>query len=118
MLNNILEGVLPKTSIETPSHVDIYSMANFLAVRQHLNHESHQEIIDLTPLERAFIAARIAEQNRLDVELKNDIVCTSCLSRLYDKKIKLHVLLRNTPTITRNFEFVQLTYFYLFTVRI
>lgn len=93
-------------------------MADFLAVRQHLSYESHQENIDLTPLERAFIAARIAEQNMLDVELKNDIVCTSCLYRLYDEKIKLHVLVRNAPSIACNFEFFQLTHFYLFTVRI
>jgi len=78
VLNNILEGLVPKTSIETPSHVDIYNMAEFLAVSQHLNNESHQENIDLTPLERAFIAARIAEQNKLEAELKNDIVCNSC----------------------------------------
>ena len=75
VLNNVLEGILPKTSIETPNEIDLYSVEEFLSSSRHFGNESKEESNDLTSMERAFIASRIAEQNKLEAELRNDKVC-------------------------------------------
>jgi len=75
VLNNVLEGILPKTSIQTPNEIDLYSMEEFLSSSRHFDDKSKEKNNDLTFLERAFIASRIAEQNKLEAELTNDKVC-------------------------------------------
>lgn len=75
VLNNVLEGILPKTSIHTPNEIDLYSMEEFLSSSQQFGDESKEGNNDLTSMERAFIASRIAEQNKIEAEMKNDKVC-------------------------------------------
>lgn len=45
------------------------------ASSQQFGDESKEENSDLTPLERAFIASRIAEQKKFEAKVKNDKVC-------------------------------------------
>ncbi|CAC5388020.1 PKD1L2 [Mytilus coruscus] len=71
VLNNALEAILPKTSVDTPTTLDIYTIMSDISSRQEL---SEPNDADLTPAERAFIASQIAMKNELDAELKNDVV--------------------------------------------
>ncbi|CAG2251684.1 unnamed protein product [Mytilus edulis] len=71
VLNNALEAILPKTSVETPAALDIYTIMSDISSRQEL---SEPNDADLTPAERAFIALQIAMKNELDADIKNDVV--------------------------------------------
>ncbi|CAC5416734.1 PKD1L2 [Mytilus coruscus] len=71
VLNNALEAILPKTSVETPTTLDIYTIMSDISSRQEL---SEPNDADLTPTERAFIASQIAMKNELDADMKNDVV--------------------------------------------
>ncbi|XP_071131885.1 uncharacterized protein [Mytilus edulis] len=71
VLNNALEAILPKTSVETPATLDIYTIMSDISSRQEL---SEPNDADLTPAERAFIASQIAMKNELDADIKNDVV--------------------------------------------
>ncbi|CAC5393778.1 PKD1L2 [Mytilus coruscus] len=71
VLNNALEAILPKTSVETPSQLDIYTIMSDISNRQEFGEPNDA---DLTPAERAFIASQIAMKNELDAEIENDVV--------------------------------------------
>ncbi|XP_052068761.1 uncharacterized protein LOC127708011 isoform X2 [Mytilus californianus] len=71
VLNNALEAILPKTSVDTPITLDIYTILSDISSRQEL---SEPNKADLTPAERAFIASQIAMKNELDADIKNDVV--------------------------------------------
>ncbi|XP_076076045.1 uncharacterized protein LOC143046870 [Mytilus galloprovincialis] len=71
VLNNALEAILPKTSVETPATLDIYTIMSDISSRQELSEPNEA---DLTPAERAFIASQIAMKNELDADIKNDVV--------------------------------------------
>ncbi|CAG2234855.1 PKD1L2 [Mytilus edulis] len=71
VLNNALEAILPKMSVETPSQLDIYSIMSDISSRQEFTEPNDA---DLTAAERAFIASQNAMKNELDVEIKNDVV--------------------------------------------
>lgn len=73
VLNNALEAILPKMSVETPSQLDIYSIISDISSRQEFTEPNDA---DLTAAERAFIASQNAMKNELDVEIKNDVVCS------------------------------------------
>ncbi|CAG2251689.1 PKD1L2 [Mytilus edulis] len=71
VLNNALEAILPKTSVDTPTTLDIYTIMTDISSRQEL---SEPNDADLTPTERAFIASQIAMNNELEANKKNDDV--------------------------------------------
>ncbi|CAG2212910.1 PKD1L2 [Mytilus edulis] len=71
VINNALEAILPKTSVDTPASLDIYTIMTDISSRQEL---SEPNDADLTPAERAFIASQIAMKNELDADMKNDVV--------------------------------------------
>ncbi|CAC5383759.1 PKD1L2 [Mytilus coruscus] len=71
VLNNALEAILPKTSVDTPTTLDIYTIMSDISSRQELSEPNNA---DLTPAERAFIASQIAMKNELDADIKNDDV--------------------------------------------
>ena len=69
VLNNALESILPKTSVDTAKTLDIYTIMSDISSRQELSEPNNA---DLTPAERAFIASQVAMKNALDAEIKND----------------------------------------------
>ncbi|XP_071128331.1 uncharacterized protein [Mytilus edulis] len=62
VLNNALEAILPKTSVDTPTILDIYTIMSDISSRQELSEPNNA---DLTSVERAFIASKIAMKNEL-----------------------------------------------------
>ncbi|XP_076075594.1 uncharacterized protein LOC143046351 [Mytilus galloprovincialis] len=71
VLNNALEAILPKTSVDTPTTLDIHTIMSDISSRQELSEPNNA---DLTSVERAFIASQIAMKNELEADIKNDDV--------------------------------------------
>ena len=71
VLNNALEAILPKSSVDTPEQLDIYTVMNVISDRQTF---SEPNDADLTPAEKAFIASQIGMKNKLEAQIKNDVV--------------------------------------------
>ncbi|CAG2184580.1 Aldehyde dehydrogenase family 3 member B3,Aldehyde dehydrogenase,Aldehyde dehydrogenase family 3 member B2,Fatty aldehyde dehydrogenase,Aldehyde dehydrogenase family 3 member B1,Putative aldehyde dehydrogenase YwdH,Aldehyde dehydrogenase, dimeric NADP-preferring,Aldehyde dehydrogenase family 3 comG,4,4'-diaponeurosporen-aldehyde dehydrogenase,Aldehyde dehydrogenase family 3 member H1,Aldehyde dehydrogenase family 3 member I1, chloroplastic,Aldehyde dehydrogenase family 3 member F1 [Mytilus edulis] len=67
VLNNALEAILPKTSVDTPTILDIYTIMSDISSRQELSEPNNA---DLTSVERAFIASQIAMKNELEADIK------------------------------------------------
>lgn len=72
VLNNVLEGLLPESWADTPSVTDIDSIMDLLDDRSSVLPDNVS--YSLTKLERAFIVSEIASRNKMETQLKNDIV--------------------------------------------
>lgn len=79
ILNNAMESILPRISIDTPAYIDIYNIMNDISSRLEFIDTS---LADLTPAEKAYIALKIALWNELDAARKNDIVCIALNNQL------------------------------------
>lgn len=71
MLNNALEGILPKTSSDTPNAIDIDSITGVLSEREKVTESLND---NLSTIERAYIVSKIAMRNQRDAQLKNEVV--------------------------------------------
>lgn len=72
VLNSVLEGLLPPAWADTPTDTDIDSIMSILDDRSGVM--SAGMASNLTKLERAFIVSEIASKNKMETELRNEIV--------------------------------------------
>lgn len=71
MLNNALEGILPRTSSDTPNAIDMDSITDVLSEREKVTESLND---NLTSIERAYIVSKIAARNQRDAQIKNEVV--------------------------------------------
>ncbi|CAG2242452.1 PKD1L2 [Mytilus edulis] len=76
VLSNALNGILPDLSADVPSSIDIYSLQQDLSFKQQFakNETNGTDLVDMTTMERAYIATQIALKKQLKLEDKSQDV--------------------------------------------
>ncbi|XP_071131781.1 polycystin-1-like protein 2 [Mytilus edulis] len=76
VLSNALNGILPDLSADIPSSIDIYTLQQDLSFKQQFakNETNGTDLVDMTTMERAYIATQIALKKQLKLEDKSQDV--------------------------------------------